>query len=113
MVHWLLLAIATVAFCLSHSAQAQGLLDQGKGLLDQGKSLAGGDSGSRAAGLVGALPLDKIISLLQQQGYSNITGLAPSSSGNTLQATAVNASGSPVDLLINPTTGGVISALAK
>jgi len=100
-----LLTMVMVAFSLSHPAHTQGLLDQGKSLL------GGGNGG--AAGIVGALPLDKIMSLLQKQGYSNITGLGPSPSGNTLQASAINPSGIPVNLLINPKTGGVISALAK
>ena len=104
--HCTLLGIAMTMFSLSGSVQAQGLLDQGKNLL-------GGSSGGGAAGLVGALPLDKIMSLLQKQGYSNITGLAPSSSGDTLQASAVSSSGTPVNLLVNPKTGAVISALAK
>ena len=83
-------------------------------LLDQGKSLLGSQgSSSGAGGLMGALPTDKIVSLLEQQGYSKITGLAPSSSGNTLQATATNKSGSLTDLLINPMSGKVLSAAPK
>lgn len=105
--HSVLLGIAVATFSLNSTVQAQGLLEQGKSLL------GGGGSGSGAAGLVGALPLDKIMSLLQRQGYSNITGVTPSPTGDTLQASAVNSSGTPVDLLINPKTGGVISALAK
>jgi len=75
---------------------------------DAAKAATGG-----TAGVLSALPLDKIIELVQKQGYSNITGLAPSPSGNTLQAAATNSSGSPVNLLINPTSGGVISALGR
>jgi hypothetical protein len=104
--HSVLLAIATVSFSLNYSVRAQGLLDQGK-------NLVGGGSKSGAASLVGALPLDKIMELLKQQGYSNITGLAPSPSGNELQAKATNSSGSPVDLLVNPSTGKVLSAVTK
>jgi hypothetical protein len=103
--HSALLAIALATFSLSDPVQAQGLLDKGKNLL--------GGSGGGVAGIAGALPLDKIIALLQKQGYSNITGLAPSPSGDTLQASATNSSGTLVDLLINPKTGNVLSALAK
>ena len=109
------LALATLAMIMisvSHPVQAQGT----QGILDAGKSMLGG-SGAPAAGgatgIAGALPLDKIMSLLQSQGYTNITGLAPSPTGDTLKATALNKAGSPVNLLINPTTGGVISALTK
>lgn len=98
--------LAIIMLSPGHWVHAQGFLDQGKNLL-------GGGSGGGAAGIVGALPLDKIISLLQKQGYSNITGLGPATSGDVLQASAINPSGVPVSLLINPTTGGVISALAK
>ncbi len=98
-------AITMMAFCFACSVHAQLLLDQGKNLL--------GSSGGGTAGLAAALPLDQIIRLLQNQGYSNITGLAPSPSGDTLQASAVNSSGTAVDLLINPVSGGVISALPK
>ena len=103
--HSALLIVAMVMFSLSHSAHAQGIYDTGKSIL------GGGNSG--VTGIVGALPLDKIMSLLQKQGYSNITGLGPSPSGDTLKASAINSSGSPVNLLVNPKTGGVISALAK
>ena len=61
--HCTLLGIAMTMFSLSGSVQAQGLLDQGKNLL-------GGSSGGGAAGLVGALPLDKIMSLLRKQEES-------------------------------------------
>ncbi len=75
--------------------------------------MLGGGSTSGVTGIVGALPLDKIMELLKQQGYSNITGLGPSPSGDTLQAKATNSSGSPVDLLVNPSTGKVLSAITK
>ena len=103
----IVLSMALATFSLSHGVQAA------QGLLDQGKSVLGGSGASGAAGLVGGLPLDQITKLLQKQGYSNITGLAPSASGDTLQASALNSSGSPVNLLINPKTGGVLSALPK
>ena len=102
-----LLPVAFVAFSLSYPVQAA------QGLLDQGKSVLGGGGAGGAAGLVGALPLDQIMTLLQKQGYSNITGLGPSPSGDTLQASAANSAGSLVNLLINPKTGSVISALPK
>jgi len=106
------LALFTVGILIfpMSSTQAQGMLDAGKSLF------GGGNTGAAAggtAGVLSALPLDKIIELVQKQGYSNITGLAPSPSGNTLQAAATNSSGSPVNLLINPTSGGVISALGR
>lgn len=103
-------AAAAAIFLLALASQpvpAQSLLDTGKSLLGNQGSAGG------AGGLVGALPTDQIVSLLEQQGYSKISGLAPSPSGKTLQATATNKSGSLVDLLINPTTGKVLSAVAK
>ena len=103
----IVLSMALFAFSLSDGVHAA------QGLLDQGRSVLGGSGTSGAAGLAGALPLDQITTLLQKQGYSNITGLAPSSSGDTLQASAINSAGVPVNLLINPKTAGVISALPK
>ena len=116
--HSALLTMAVVAFSISHPVQAQGLLDQGKSLLGGGKDPAAGTTpgaatGGGFAGIAGALPRDKIVSLLQRQGYTNIKDLAPSSSRKMLQASATNSSGKLVNLLINPTTGGVVSALAK
>jgi hypothetical protein len=101
-----LFSITAAMFCLSYPAASQGVLDQGKSLL-------GGASKGGAAGIVQALPLDKIMELLKQQGYSNITGLGPTPSGDALQAKATNSSGSPVDLLVNPSTGQVLKALTK
>jgi hypothetical protein len=101
---------AAAAICIALASQpvlAQSLLDTGKSLL----GTQGGSGG--AGGLMGALPMDKIISLLEQQGYSKISGLLPSPSGNTLQATATDKSGSLVDLLINPMSGKVLSAAPK
>ena len=102
------LAAAAVFLALaSQPVLAQNLLDTCKSLLgNQGSS--GG-----AGGLLGDLPTDKIIELLKQQGYSKITGLAPSPSGKTLQASATDKSGSLVDLLINPKSGKVLSAVPK
>ena len=100
-------AAAVFVALASQPVLAQGILDTGKSLLgNQGSS-------SGASGLMGALPTDKIISLLEQQGYSKISGLAPSLSGNALQATATNKSGSLVDLLVNPMSGKVLSATPK
>ncbi len=101
-----LFAAAAIMLSFSYSIQGQGVLEKGKNLL-------GGSSKGGAAGIVGALPLDKIMELLKQQGYSNITGLGPAPSGDALQAKATNSSGSPVDLLINPSTGKVLQALTK
>jgi hypothetical protein len=121
--HSALLTVAMVASTLSQPVLAQGILDTGKSLLDGGNGGAAGMAGAAGVGgaagiggasdILGAVPLDKIMSLLQKQGYSNITGLGPSASGDTLQALATNSTGNPVSLLINPTTGGVLSALAK
>ena len=101
----IVLSMALATFSLSHGVQAA------QGLLDQGKSVLGGSGGPRLRDP--GVRLDQITKLLQKQGYSNITGLAPSASGDTLQASALNSSGSPVNLLINPKTGGVLSALPK
>jgi len=104
---WLLLA---TSFATGHSGLAQGMLDKGKSLL------GGGGAGSMlggGGGIAGGLPLDKILSLLGKQGYTGVTGLGPTEKGDALQASALNPSGSPVNLLINPTTGNVISALAR
>lgn len=110
--------LIAVMLSFNFPIQAQGILDAGKSLLNgssgaaTGKGEGSGTAGS-AMGILGALPLDKIIALLRQQGYSNISGLGPSSSGDALQASATNSSGSPVSLLVNPKTGSVISALPK
>ena len=105
--HSALLTVAMVASTLSQPVLAQGILDAGAAGVGGAAGIGG------ASDILGAVPLDKIMSLLQKQGYSNITGLGPSASGDTLQALATNSTGNPVSLLINPTTGGVLSALAK
>jgi Peptidase propeptide and YPEB domain len=55
--------------------------------------------------------MDKIKALLEKQGYTKISNLIPTSSGDALQASAVNKGGSPVNLLINPKTGQVLKSL--
>jgi hypothetical protein len=121
--HSALVTVAMATFSLSQPVLTQGILDTGKSILGGGNGgvAAMGDAAGigraagvgGASGIFGAVPLDIIMSLLQKQGYSSITGLGPSPSGDTLQASATNSTGNPVSLLINPTTGGVLSALAK
>jgi hypothetical protein len=95
------LAAAVLAALVHGPALTQGsLLKQGEGLL-----------GSQ--GTSGPLSMDKIISELEQQGYSKISGLMPASAGNALQATAQSPAGKLVQLLINPSNGQVISATPK
>ncbi|MDB5811520.1 MAG: hypothetical protein JWN94_3642 [Betaproteobacteria bacterium] len=101
--------MAAIAFSVP-SASAQGdLLDRGKDLLNN-PGASGGTAGSMSK-IVGALPMDKIKALLEKQGYTKISNLIPTSSGDALQASAVNSSGSPVNLLVNPKTGQVLKAL--
>src|SRR5712671_5246237 len=88
--------VAMIMFSVSHPVLAQGA----QGILDAGKNMLGGSNSGTpgvggATGMVGALPLDKIMSLLESQGYTKITGLAPSPSGDTLKASALNSAGSP------------------
>ena len=99
---------------------AQGsLLDRGKDLMNNPGSsgaaagAAGNATGGSIGNMVGALPMDKIKVLLEKQGYTKISNLIPTSSGDALQASAVNKSGAPVDLVVNPTTGQVLQSLMK
>ena len=119
-----LIAVAVIATMSAPTSFAQeSLLDRGKDLLNsQGQSgsaagalggLGGNMSGGNLGKLVGALPMDKIKALLAKQGYTKISNLIPTSSGDALQASAVNKSGSPVNLLVNPQTGKVLQALMK
>jgi len=100
-----------------HTALAQeSLLDRGKDLLNNSGTsggATGAPGGSNVSKIVGALPMDKIKALLEKQGYSKISNLIPTSSGDALQASAVNKSGSPVDLLVNPMNGNVVQSLVK
>ena len=112
-----LIAAAAMATMLTQTAFAQGsLLEQGKDLLNNSGS-TGGATGALSGGsvnkIVGALPMDKIKALLEKQGYTKISNLIPTSSGDALQASAVNKSGSPVDLLVNPKNGQVLQSLLK
>lgn len=116
------LVLAALALTFSgQSVLAQGnLKDIGKGLIKGIKNPSGAEgatsgkpSGASIANLPGALSLDKIMASLKEQGYSNIKDLVPSASGKTLQAKAFNSSGSLVDLLINPSTGKVLSEIKK
>jgi len=97
----------------AHTAFAQeNLLDRGKDLLNN-SGTTGGATGGSVSKIVGALPMDKIKALLEKQGYTKISNLIPTSSGDALQASAVNKSGSPVDLLVNPKNGQVLQSLLK
>jgi hypothetical protein len=108
---------AAMATMSAQTAFAQeSLLDRGKDLLNN-SGTSGGTTGAVSGGsvskIVGALPMDKIKALLEKQGYTKISNLIPTSSGDALQATAVNRSGSPVDLLVNPKNGKVLQSLLK
>jgi Peptidase propeptide and YPEB domain len=100
-----LLALALIAAAAT-SAHADDLLNQGKALLG-----TQGNAVPSASGQFAGLPTDKIIELVEKQGYSQVSGLGLD--GNVLKATALNKSGSPVDLLIEPSTGNVLQALTK
>ena len=111
------IAAAAMATMSAHPAFAQAdLLDRGKDLLNHSGTSGGATGalgGSDVSKIVGALPMDKIKALLEKQGYSKISNLIPTSSGDALQASAVNKSGSPVDLLVNPMNGNVLQSLVK
>jgi hypothetical protein len=110
-----LIAAATMAIISTHATSAQdGLLERGKDLMSSpgssggATSALGGATGGSVGKIVDALPMDTIKALLEKQGYTKISNLIPTSSGDALQASAVNKSGSPVDLLVNPKTGQVL-----
>jgi hypothetical protein len=108
-------AAMTTMFAQAAFAQAD-LLDRGKDLLNNSGSSGGATGalgGSNVSKIVGALPMDKIKALLEKQGYTKISNLIPTSSGDALQASAVNKSGAPVDLLVNPKNGNVLQSLLK
>ena len=111
------IAAAAIATLSTQAAFAQGsLLDRGKDLMNNSGTTggaAGAAGGSSIGNIVGALPMDKIKVLLEKQGYTNISNLIPTSSGDALQASAVNKSGSPVDLVVNPKNGQVLQSLMK
>lgn len=110
-----LIACAMTACVVSYNVHAESILDASKSILGNSNvnGALPGAGGATGAGLLGSLPMDKILALLKSQGYSNITGLAPTPTGNALQASATNPSGNLVNLLINPKTGSVLSALQK
>jgi hypothetical protein len=87
-------------------AYADDLLSTGTELLGTQGAAVPSDTGG-----VSALGTDKIVSLVEQQGYTNITGLG--ADGDLLKASAVNKLGAPVDLLIDPSTGKVVQSLLK
>ena len=114
------IAAAAIATMSAQAAYAQGgLLDRGKDMMNNpGNSggtagALGGATGGSVGNIVGALPMDKIKALLEKQGYTKISNLIPTSSGDALQASAVDKSGSPVDLVVNPKTGQVLQSLLK
>ena len=115
-----LIAAAAMATMSTQTSFAQGnLLEQGKELLNnQGNSggaqgALGNMAGGNVGKIIGALPMDKIKELLAKQGYTKISNLIPTQSGDALKASAVNKSGSPVNLLVNPQTGKVLQSLMK
>src|SRR3954469_7275185 len=112
-------AAAAMATMPAQSTFAQGtLLERGKDYLNNpgNSGGTGGGLGNVTGGnlgnIIGALPMDKIKALLEKQGYTKISNLIPTSSGDALQASAVDSRGSPVNLLVNPKTGQVLKALA-
>ena len=101
-------AATVLALGVAGPCWAQGIIEQGKGVLGG----AGGIAGSGAAtALPGGVSMEKIVQLIEQQGYSKVSNLIPK--GNMLGASAIDSSGSPVDLLVNPASGKVESALRK
>lgn len=84
---------------------------QGTGTMEKGKSAIGGAGSGAATQLPGGMSMDKVVQLVEQQGYSKVSNLMPK--GNMLSASAVDSSGSPVDLLVNPSSGKVESAMRK
>lgn len=101
-------AATVLALGVAGPCWAQGILEQGKGAIGG----AGGSAGSGAAtALPGGVSMEKVVQLIEQQGYSKVSNLMPK--GNMLAASAVDSSGSPVDLLVNPASGKVESALRK
>jgi hypothetical protein len=82
-------------------------------LLSTGTELPGSQGAAvpSATGGVSGLPTDQIVRLVEQQGYSDVTGLG--AEGDMLKASAVNKLGSPVDLLIDPSSGKVLQSLLK
>lgn len=118
------IAAAAISAMTAQASFAQGsVLERGKDLLNNPGSsggaagalggATGGATGGTVGNIVGALPMDKIKALLEKQGYTKISNLIPTSSGDALQASAVNKSGSPVDLLVNPKNGKVLQSLVK
>jgi hypothetical protein len=82
-----------------------------QGTLEKGKSAIEGAGSGAATQMPGGMSMDKVVQLVEQQGYSKVSNLMPK--GNMLAASAVDSSGSPVDLLVNPTSGKVESAMRK
>ena len=118
------LLLAAAFTLVSLSASAQGLLNQGQSMLQQkamqsvglpaAPSTTGALGGLAGGGSLptGSLSMDGIKQKLMEQGYSKISSLMPSPSGDALLATAVNAAGTPSNLQINPLTGAGLSAVA-
>jgi hypothetical protein len=98
--------LASALALASLPAQADDLLSKGQELLGtQGAAVPSSTPG------VSGLPTDQIIGLVEEQGYTNVTGLGLE--GDLLKASALNKLGAPVDLLIDPSTGNVLQALLK
>jgi hypothetical protein len=98
--------LASILVLASLPAAADDLLSKGTELLG-----AQGAAAPSATGGLSGLPADKLVELVEKQGYSNVTGLGVE--GDLLKASALNQMGSPVDLLIDPSTGNVLQALLK
>ena len=125
----LLTAVLTL---ISVQASAQGFLDQSKSLLQETakekamesagipttatvptvSGLKGAATSTVSSALpAGSLSLASIKQKLIEAGYSKITCIAPSTTGDTLKVKALNAAGVPTNLQINPLTGAIISAV--
>jgi hypothetical protein len=90
----------------AHTVSAQALIDSAMGLS------AGSDSELSNAAKAPP-PTSMIMNGLERQGFTNISELAPTPIGQPMHATAVNPAGMPVDLIIDPKTGKLVSATPR
>ncbi len=101
---FLSLLLVTVLF--SYNVSAQGLIDSTMGM-----SMGAGNELSSAA--KAPPPPSMIINGLERQGFTNISDLAPTPMGQPMQATATSPAGIPVNLMIDPVTGKLLSATPR
>lgn len=89
----------------AQNASAQALIDSAMGIA------ASSDSDLKI--FKAPPPTSMILNELHRQGFTDVSDLAPTPIGSPMKATATSPAGTPVDLIIDPMTGKLLSTTPR